>query len=197
MSAHQVPPRHRPERSMFRPDLFCATEFFVTPCIPGQGWHPKASDVVTAAVSQVGAEVRYLQRAHQSSDLVRQVLMVCIAHQFSSKVMHTCVYVVEVACRVPSQCPQEIAEMIDQCCLQDPLARPTARELVTRLEALQTSGKAQNNSLGRCAKLHHFGDCSALCSSLERYTRVYESGGCGVCCWTHGFHCLSWALKGT
>ncbi|KAK9868149.1 hypothetical protein WJX84_010994 [Apatococcus fuscideae] len=45
---------------------------------------------------------------------------------------------------VPRQCPQEVAEIIDRCCSPDPQARPTATELVRRLEALQTTGVASS-----------------------------------------------------
>ena len=38
--------------------------------------------------------------------------------------------------RVPEDCPQEVADLCEQCMAEDPTARPSARELVERLTAL-------------------------------------------------------------
>ena len=32
-------------------------------------------------------------------------------------------------CRVPEECPAFVAELIDSCMLEDPLARPTSKDI--------------------------------------------------------------------
>ena len=46
-----------------------------------------------------------------------------------------------ICARVPSQAPQEVADLVEQCRAVEPSARPTADQLVRQLDALQTSGK--------------------------------------------------------
>lgn len=35
-----------------------------------------------------------------------------------------------LACRVPEECPQEVAELIDHCCASETKERPTALEVM-------------------------------------------------------------------
>ena len=49
-------------------------------------------------------------------------------------------------CRVPNQCPPEIADLIMQCRSTDSRVRPTARELLQRLDTLQASGTMISHS---------------------------------------------------
>ena len=40
-----------------------------------------------------------------------------------------------VECRVPEECPPEIAALVQECLHIDPWMRPTASQIITRIEA--------------------------------------------------------------
>ena len=44
---------------------------------------------------------------------------------------------VAVTCRVPEECPQEVANVIASCLDENPTNRPTARQVVDQLGALR------------------------------------------------------------
>lgn len=80
-----------------------------------------------------------------------------------------------MGCRVPEECPPEVAELIDDCLQPDPKARPTAKEVVKRIQRIHLSSSPQPkpNSRNRCGSVRE---------------------DVGVCAWGRGH--LGWAWGG-
>lgn len=54
--------------------------------------------------------------------------------------MLICIHIwltVPLSCRVPEECPQEVADVIASCLDENPTNRPTARQIVDQLGALR------------------------------------------------------------
>ena len=44
--------------------------------------------------------------------------------------LHSC-------CRVPEECPEDVADLIAECLSETPLLRPSAREVIERLQVIR------------------------------------------------------------
>lgn len=65
--------------------------------------------------------------------------MQCLTEHILSSVSEDDTYMTDqAASRIPEECPEEIALLMEQCLEQDPDSRPTARAIVERLLQLST-----------------------------------------------------------
>jgi serine/threonine protein kinase len=48
--------------------------------------------------------------------------------------------------QVPAECPRDAADLMTACCALDPAARPTARDLMKRLQAMLVAQKEGRRS---------------------------------------------------
>lgn len=79
-----------------------------------------------------------MPQSTQNSSSIPLLCPVCFASY-----QHSVTNLYALTCRVPEECPAEVAALIDSCMDQNPEVRPTAKEIIERIQALPPNAGMQ------------------------------------------------------